>query len=141
MCKGRLSTKSTRQTEMNGYPIPGAWQDTGVARNRMIVYRKLVRDRIPDIIRAGGEVPLTRILEPDEFIAALIAKLHEEAGELGSAGPDQVLGELADVHEVLAALTVALGFTSKDVELAAASKRSERGGFDERVWLDDVRPA
>jgi predicted house-cleaning noncanonical NTP pyrophosphatase (MazG superfamily) len=102
------------------------------------LYGKLVRDRIPEIILTGGEIPEVRALGPDDFFAALIAKLHEEAEELGSAGVDEVLGELADVHEVLAALTAALGFTAAEVEAAAARKRAERGGFAERLWLEST---
>ncbi|MEU8080700.1 nucleoside triphosphate pyrophosphohydrolase [Catellatospora citrea] len=110
-----------------------------MAKSRKIPYGKLVRDRIPEIISAGGQIPEIQVLGPDDFLAALIAKLHEEAEELGSAEVDEVLGELADVHEVLAALTIALGHTDEEVKAAAASKRSERGGFDERLWLDEVR--
>ncbi|SCL41683.1 Predicted house-cleaning noncanonical NTP pyrophosphatase, all-alpha NTP-PPase (MazG) superfamily [Micromonospora pallida] len=109
-----------------------------MAQGSRIPYGKLVRDRIPEIIRAGGEIPEIRVLGPDDFVPALIAKLHEEAEELGSAGAAEVLGELADLHEVLAALTAALGFTAAEVEAAAARKRAERGGFTERLWLEST---
>ncbi|WP_305788306.1 nucleoside triphosphate pyrophosphohydrolase [Symbioplanes lichenis] len=105
-----------------------------------IVHGKLVRDRIPGIITAHGQTAKVRVLKAHELLPALIAKLHEEADEVASAGPATRLGELADVHEVLAALTVAaLGFTQADVEEAAARKRAERGGFTRRLWLDEVR--
>jgi hypothetical protein len=42
--------------------------------------------------------------------------VHEEAHELKIAGVNEVLGELADLHEVLAALTTALGFTEEQVQ-------------------------
>jgi predicted house-cleaning noncanonical NTP pyrophosphatase (MazG superfamily) len=32
-----------------------------------IIYQKLVRDRIPEIIRSHGKTPQTRILEQSEF--------------------------------------------------------------------------
>jgi predicted house-cleaning noncanonical NTP pyrophosphatase (MazG superfamily) len=105
----------------------------------MNIYGKLVRDRIPEIISAGGATPEVRVLAAADFFAALIAKLHEEADELGSAGPDELLGELADVREVLATLTTTLGFTEDQVASAAADKRRERGGFSQRLWLDQVR--
>ena len=38
---------------------------------------KLVRDKIPEIIEAGGATPLTRILETEEYLACLEAKLDE----------------------------------------------------------------
>ncbi|MDX6247883.1 MAG: hypothetical protein QOF10_1243 [Kribbellaceae bacterium] len=106
----------------------------------MTVYGKLVRDRIPEIITANGELPKVRVLEPQEVLPALIAKLHEEADELGSAEPVDRLDELADVYEVLASLTATLGFTEDQVAEAAATKRKARGGFTHHLWLDEVTP-
>ncbi|WP_306208827.1 nucleoside triphosphate pyrophosphohydrolase [Actinoplanes sp. RD1] len=106
--------------------------------DEVTIHDKLVRDRIPEIIAAHGEVPEVRVLAADRVFPALVAKLHEEADELASAGPDDLLGELADVREVLAALTALAGFTEEQVA-AAARKRAERGGFDKRLWLDAVR--
>ena len=40
-------------------------------------YNKLVRDRIPDIIRNQGETPHIRTLGEDEYIRALEEKLNE----------------------------------------------------------------
>ncbi|WP_084556360.1 nucleoside triphosphate pyrophosphohydrolase [Couchioplanes caeruleus] len=97
-----------------------------------------MRDRIPEIISAGGQTPKVRVLGAQELLPALIAKLHEEAEEVASAEPAARLGELADIHEVLAALTAALGFTEAEVDEAAASKRAERGAFARRLWLDEV---
>ncbi|WP_406039425.1 hypothetical protein OG799_28535 [Micromonospora sp. NBC_00898] len=50
-----------------------------MAQDRKIVYGKLVRDRIPEIISAGGEIPEVQVLGAEDFFPALIAKLHEEA--------------------------------------------------------------
>ncbi|RSM69162.1 hypothetical protein DMB66_11585 [Actinoplanes sp. ATCC 53533] len=61
------------------------------------------------------------------------------AEELKAAGRDDVLSELADLREVLAALTTAFGFTGVQVKAVAASKRSVRDGFSRRLWLQEVR--
>ena len=42
---------------------------------------KLVRDKIPDIIRADGEEPSIRIASKDEFYTLLVQKLDEEVDE------------------------------------------------------------
>ena len=44
-----------------------------------VVYNKLVRDLIPDIIAANGNQPSTRVLEHDSYQGALRSKLVEEA--------------------------------------------------------------
>ena len=43
---------------------------------------------------------------------------------------------MADVVEVLHALGNQLGLAEHEVLAAAASKRIERGGFAERIWLE-----
>lgn len=58
---------------------------------------KLVRDRIPELIRRNGGQPRTRRLSDEEFATALTRELIEEAQEFAA---DATEGELADVLEV-----------------------------------------
>ena len=101
-------------------------------------YHKLVRDEIPRIIEAGGGQPVTRVLDQAGYLAALRAKLMEEAGEAQAAPDGQLRSELADVLEVLRALAAAHGMSWADVVAEAARKREERGGFDQRIFLEYV---
>jgi len=50
-----------------------------------VPYRKLVRDRIPEIIAAEGRHPVTRILDQADYRQALLDKLAEEAAEAAHA--------------------------------------------------------
>ncbi|MEW1960692.1 nucleoside triphosphate pyrophosphohydrolase [Kineococcus sp. NPDC059986] len=98
---------------------------------------KLVRDRIPDIIRAEGREPRIRILTNDEYVAALLVKVVEEAGELRDAATtEERLAEAADVYEVLLAVAELCGASIEDVVRLADAKRQQRGGFGGRVWLE-----
>lgn len=65
---------------------------------------KLVRDRIPDIIRASGRTPLVTTLGIVDYHAALRQELQEEVAELVAAHGGEILEEAADVLEVLAAI-------------------------------------
>ncbi|MEV4170499.1 FAD-dependent monooxygenase [Nonomuraea sp. NPDC049709] len=96
---------------------------------------KLVRDRIPEIIRRTGEEPVITILGEPEYRAALMAKLFEEATEVSEAPPEEVAGELADVYEVLRALAAAHGHDWQEIERTAEAKREERGAFKDRLYL------
>ncbi|MBY9076048.1 nucleoside triphosphate pyrophosphohydrolase [Nocardioides sp. WL0053] len=97
---------------------------------------KLVRDRIPELIYARGDRPMTRVLDDPGYEAALLAKVVEEAEELRDTTPEGRLEEAADVYEVLLALARHLGLSLEDVARRAELKRAERGGFDRRVWLE-----
>ena len=104
-------------------------------------YHKLVRDGIPRIIEAGGGQPVTRVLDQAGYLAALRAKLMEEAEEAQAASDSQLRSELADVLEVLQALAIARGMSWEDVVTEATRKRRERGGFDQRIFLEYVDQA
>lgn len=95
---------------------------------------KLVRDRIPEIIRADGGPGEFRQASKDEMIDLLRRKLVEEAQELLTADNDSRLGELADVTEVLDELMKYLAIRRFEVLGIAECKRNERGGFAER-WI------
>lgn len=105
------------------------------------IHNKLVRDKIPAIIEASGDVPVTRILKQDEYREALVAKLTEEAEELRAAAPDNRIDELADLQEVLDALAYSYGYSRAEVDFVASIKRHKRGAFKERVYLESTGPA
>lgn len=104
----------------------------------VVEHHKLVRDRVPQLIRSRGSEPVTRTLTPPEYCTALLAKLVEEAEELRSAQVADRLPELADVWEVWTTLLDCLGFSQEDVAMAAQFKRTVRGGFAERTWLEST---
>ena len=94
---------------------------------------KLVRDRIPEIIRDQGGSPRTRRLDDTAYREALCSKLDEETREfLSERAPE----ELADILEVVYALAVDAGLTKDALEAIRLKKRAERGGFDRRLFLE-----
>ncbi len=97
---------------------------------------KLVRDKIPELIRANGDHPQVRVLDDREFRSALLDKLVEEAEESQRAAPDHLLEELADLYEVLVATCAAHGWRLEDVTALAARKSVQRGAFRERLFLE-----
>jgi predicted house-cleaning noncanonical NTP pyrophosphatase (MazG superfamily) len=103
-----------------------------------IRYDKLVRDRIPEIIRSAKKTPLTRTASGAESRSLLEAKLQEETDELRSAAPAKRSEELADVLEVLHALARLEGLTPATLEALRARKAAERGGFEAMVVLETV---
>ena len=103
------------------------------------MYNKLVRDNIPEIIRANGEEPIVQILNDQEYKAELEIKLLEECNEVLSAKGINRLEELADLMEVLISLANLENKTLEDIEKIRIDKKSKRGGFTKKLYLKGVR--
>ena len=101
----------------------------------MTEYDKLVRDRIPEIVRENGETPITHEADGEEYARRLREKLVEEAEEYAEAGDP---AELADVLEVIDAVRALDGVDPERVRELREAKAAERGRFDEGVVLDRV---
>ena len=98
-------------------------------------YNKLVRDLIPEIIEKSGKKCSIEILNDEEYIKSIDAKLDEELAEYHK---DQNIEELADLLEVIYAAARARGYSIEELERIRVSKAQERGGFDKRILLKEV---
>ncbi|MGA9139663.1 MAG: nucleoside triphosphate pyrophosphohydrolase, partial [Methanocella sp.] len=94
---------------------------------------KLVRDRIPEIMRAQGKSPEVESIDGVRLRSALKDKLVEEAVELREAA--DIREELADVLEVIDALVDAYSLDREEILIAQQKKRRDRGGFDQGCFL------
>jgi predicted house-cleaning noncanonical NTP pyrophosphatase (MazG superfamily) len=100
---------------------------------------KLVRDLIPDIIRAKGEEPITYRADAAEYRRRLREKLAEEVDEFLTADDKDAPEELADVLEVVYALAADLGISQTQLEKVREDKAATRGAFAERIVWSGVR--
>jgi predicted house-cleaning noncanonical NTP pyrophosphatase (MazG superfamily) len=103
---------------------------------------KLVRDRIPQLMAAGGQRCDYHVAGPQEYRQRLAAKLLEEAAEAAHAPtPAQLVGELADVLEVVHALAATVGIDPVELERVRLATQRQRGGFAQRlIWHGPTRP-
>ena len=107
-----------------------------------LIYNKLIRDRIPEIISVQGKRYSVRVLAEEAYLEALAAKLVEEAQEVQVASNQgqrkDILKELADLSEVMDALRKALEIADDEIQELQSKRKAERGGFDHRLWLEWV---
>ncbi|OTY12989.1 phosphoribosyl-ATP pyrophosphohydrolase [Bacillus mycoides] len=105
----------------------------------MPTYNKLIRNKIPQIIKANGKTPTTRILPEDEYIKEICKKTGEELTEYIEAKtkPDK-LEELSDLLELINALAEQEGTTLAEINNIRKKKAKERGDFSNRVFLIEV---
>ena len=100
-----------------------------------IIYDKLVRDKVSEIIEASGKTCETEILSDEEYLQMLDKKLDEELAEYHQ---EQNIEELADLLEVLYATAKAKGYSIEELDRVRIEKRKARGGFDKKILLKKV---
>ena len=97
-----------------------------------MIYNKLVRDKIPEMIVVQGETPVYSVLGDEEYIRCLEAKLDEEVKEFHE---EKNIEELSDILEVVYALAEANGHTKEELIAAYREKHEKRGGFSKKIFL------
>lgn len=102
---------------------------------KKVFHRKLIRDKIPQIIEANGESYEVRTMGKGEFEKELKRKLVEEASELRKAKKEDLVNEMADVLELLKAIAGFYRIDFKLIEEKQIKKRKERGSFRKRLFL------
>lgn len=106
------------------------------AEDDIVEYNKLVRDKIPAVIESRGEQVEVLELSGDALLTALRQKLVEEAIEaLDAPAGGELVGELADVQEVLNAIIKALKISRTQVESERIEKLKRRGAFNKGFML------
>ena len=98
---------------------------------RGVVMGKLVRDKIPEIIKNDGKIPIIEILSDEDYLKELDKKLNEEVAEYQA---DKSIEEMADVLEVLFAICEARGHSIEELMKVKEEKKEKRGGFKEKIY-------
>lgn len=125
-----VSKSSIYQQQSNGAPV----KDPAIADAATMNHGKLVRDKIPQIIRSKGEEPVIYTADIEEYCIRLRDKLREEVEEYLASDNDQQ--ELADILEVLYALAGQAGTNQEQLEKLRAAKAEKRGAFTDRIiWF------
>ncbi len=99
------------------------------------MYSKLVRDKIPELIEAGGGSCVTEALPQEAYLEKLEEKLREELNEYLESGEAE---ELADLLEVMQAVAAARSIPWEEIETIRVKKKAARGGFEKRILLKEV---
>lgn len=94
-----------------------------------MLYCKLVRDKIPQII---GERAIIDTLSDEEFPIFLERKLDEEVREYHESKDSE---ELADILEVLMALAKSKGLSFEDLIALQRDKAEKKGAFTKKIFL------
>ena len=98
-----------------------------------MIYNKLVRDKIPEIIASKNKKYNIKYLKDDELKDALNNKLLEEVNEFIESDHD--IEEMADIFEVIGAILDLNNWTYDMVGQVQLDKVKARGAFDKGIFL------
>ena len=102
-----------------------------------VYYNKLIRDNVPNTIRAkGDECEVREIQDDNEYEQELLKKVSEESFALTQVhSRDEFLSEYVDLAEVLDALCEHLKCSPEEIHIAREQNRQKKGGFTKRYFL------
>jgi len=100
-----------------------------------VFHKKLIRDKVPQVIKTAGDEYEVRIMGKKEYEKELKKKLVEEAKELNKAPEEKLLNEMADVLELLKSISEHYKIDFKLIEEKQVQKRKKRGSFKKRLFL------
>lgn len=98
-------------------------------------HRKLIRDKIPEVIEANNGKYELRVMEEDEFRKELKKKLIEEVKEVIEAEKSELGKELADILELIKSIGESENISFKLIEEKQKQRREERGSFKKKLFL------
>lgn len=99
-------------------------------------YNKLVRDKIPELIKERGSNPIIEILSDEQYKKELDIKLLEEVNEYLEDDNNE---EIADILEVIMAILEYRNVSLEEIQKIRIEKRIERGGFKNKIFLKGVQ--
>ena len=95
--------------------------------------KKLVRNKIPEIMKQKGKKPSTHIASDEEYWSKLKEKLQEETAEFNKNSIEE---EYVDILEVLEAIKEFKGFDEQSLKDLKKKKVEERGKFKDKIILE-----
>lgn len=102
-------------------------------------FKKLVRDKIPDLFKKQNIQVNFKKLNEDEHIKELKIKLVEEAKEVGqTTNLEECVEEITDLLDVIKTLKNLLKISDQDISKKSNLKKKSRGGFEDGYYIDYI---
>ena len=100
-----------------------------------IIYNKLVRDNILEIISYNNQKSSYHIATDEEYKNKLLEKLQEEMSEFIASKNEE---ELADIFEVIEHIIITFNFNKEKILEIKEQKSEKNGKFRKRIILEKV---
>ena len=101
----------------------------------IILYNKLVRDKVPEQIERSGKSCTVEVVDDDQYRALLDRKLDEE---MDSYQAHRSADDLASLLELIHAAADARGWKWEELEQLRLKKRAQKGCYEKRLLLKQI---
>lgn len=99
-------------------------------------YYKLVRDKIPTLIKKSGKNVISKKIKKGDFKHYLKIKLKEEIDEiLKTESKKEIIERIADIDEVLDYVAKEYNITPNDIKKEKKEKSTKKGKYNQREFL------
>jgi predicted house-cleaning noncanonical NTP pyrophosphatase (MazG superfamily) len=103
---------------------------------KKVYYNKLIRDNIPQKIRANGGEFEVREMDEKEYERELLRKVEEEAsGLINSSSREDIITELSDVLDVVDEIKRLKKISEVEIQDAREKAYTKKGGFEKKLFL------
>lgn len=100
-----------------------------------MIYNKLIRDNILEIIKKNWQKAIFHIADEKEYKEKLVLKLQEEVDEFKADFSNE---ELADILEVINAICDFKWIDFEELEKIKKEKQAKNWWFEKRIILEEV---
>lgn len=100
--------------------------------------KKLVRDKIPQIINKQGGNAEEIVLNNKDFLRELKNKFYEELEEFDPEDKENAKNELSDLQEIIDNFLKALNISKNDLEKFQKEKNEKAGSFSKKIFVSTV---
>ncbi|CAM3806039.1 nucleoside triphosphate pyrophosphohydrolase [Alicyclobacillus pomorum] len=104
-------------------------------RPSVTVYNRLVRDKMPEIIEAMGNIAVYQILDDTAFRDALLSTISRSAAQFSETESLESLADLLDCIDIWLEMN---DLTMEEVEKARAERVKRCGNFHQKMFLEVV---
>ena len=109
---------------------------TNKVKNMKQYYYKLVRDKIPEVIKNSGGDYEIKILRDKKFEKELIKKVGEEAsGLIKAKDREELAAEIADVLDVIEEIITLKAIDKRLIKAKQKENNRRKGGFKKKLFL------
>lgn len=103
------------------------------------VFNKLVRDKLRAEYEKMNQKAVYRELSSAEHTEQLKNKIIEETREISAgSSKDEIVGELADIQQVLDDIAQVHGISLESIQEAKLKKLAKKGGFSEATFVETL---